>query len=71
MKKGFLIFLILFLFCSPGKNVIVDRHNFYAGSIKEGREIAKMYEWEITKVDTILEGPSIFYLFHYKELELK
>ena len=71
MKKTVLIFFALFLFCSPGKKVVIDKHSFFAGSIKEGQEIAEMYNWKIRRVDTVLEGPSKSYLFHYKELELK
>ena len=68
MKK--LAFIFLFLFCTPPE-VIIDRHSFYAGTVKEGLDIAKMYEWKITKVDTVREGWSTVFLFHYRELDLR
>jgi hypothetical protein len=71
MKKIILVFSILFLCCALGKKVIIDKHVFYAGSVKEGQEIAKMHEWKIVRVDTCQDGNGAFYLFHYKELELK
>jgi hypothetical protein len=71
MRKAVLIFFSLFLFCSPGKKVVIDKHSFYAGSVKEGQDIAKMYDWKIIRIDTCRDGNGTAYLFHYKELELK
>jgi hypothetical protein len=68
---AYLILIVLFLCCSGPGELVQDRHTFYAGSIKDGQDILKMYDWRCTKIDTLRDASGTSYLFHYRELELK
>jgi len=60
---------LISLLCGP--KTILDRHVFYAGSIKDGQEILKMNDWRMTEIDSTTSGREKVYIFHYKEMELK
>lgn len=74
MKKTFIIALLIIFSCGTQLNIPTSKSgkSFYAGSIKEGIKAVKMFDWELTHLDTIKQkdGRNI-YLFHYKNLNIK
>jgi len=56
MKK--LIFLVFFIGCASTKS-------FYTDNVKDGLGIAKTYQWQVIKIDTLKNST---FIIHYKDL---
>lgn len=63
-----IIYIALLLFCcSSSKLVNHDKNSFYASSVKEGFQILTMYQYELVKIDTLIDVNMKVYLFHYRK----
>jgi hypothetical protein len=62
--KKIIFFLFIFIGCAGNTKFTMQPNTFYAGSIKEGYQILKIYNRSLIKIDTIKQTRT--YIFYYK-----
>jgi len=73
MKK-LIILALLFVCCASGNKAAKShypKNTFFVDAVKDGNTILKMYDWNLIRIDTIIENQHKYYVFYYKERIIK
>jgi len=72
MKK-LIILALLFVCCASGNKAKghYPKNTFFVDAVKDGNTILKMYDWNLIRIDTIIENQHKYYVFYYKERIIK